>query len=96
MGVVDLGELVAPEHEEGHASNELEWEKAKLTLVFLHPGVVGVGHNGQVIAASARHHQHSLSKSLVRFSHAEQVLRFLIEIFELSARDFFEHFIFNY
>ena len=65
MGVVDLGELVASEHEEGGACNQLSREPSELSFVFFQPGVVRVSDNWQVVAVSARHHEHSLSKSFV-------------------------------
>ena len=93
MRVVGLRELTASKHEEGGASNEFKREPSELAFVFLEPGVVRTGHNGEMVAVSARHHEHSLSKSFVRFSHCEQSLRLLVEILEFSTRDWFEHFI---
>ena len=91
--VVDLGELVASEHEEGGASNQLSREPCELSFVFFQPGVVRVSDNWQVVAVSTGHHEHSLSKSLIRFSEAVEGLGFIVEIFEVSSLYWFEHFI---
>ena len=93
MRVISFGELVASVHEEGAGAHEFNGEPRELAFVFFNPRVVRIGHNWQVVAVSTRHHKHSLSKSLVRFSKSVKSLSLCIEIFELGSLDRLEHFI---
>ena len=91
--VVDLGELVASKDEEGGASHQFGREPSELSFVFFQPGVVRVSDNGKMVAMSARHHEHSLSKSRIRFSESIKSLGLSVEILEFGSLYWFEHFI---
>tara|TARA_B110000285_G_C14568222_1_gene356652 strand:+ start:67 stop:498 length:432 start_codon:yes stop_codon:yes gene_type:complete len=91
--VVNLGELVASKDEEGGASHQFSREPSELSFVFFQPGVVRVSDNGKMVAMSARHHEHSLSKSRIRFSESIKSLGLSVEILEFGSLYWFEHFI---